>query len=68
MSQQVFDSLRMERLRRRLTQYDLSRLAGIRPDKISLLENGKIEPRGDELQRWSKALGLNLGGQDGEQR
>lgn len=59
------EQLRLERLRLRLTQYDLSRMAGIRPDKLSLLENRKVEASADELRRWQAALGV--GGQDGEQ-
>lgn len=55
------ETLRLERLRRRLTQYDVFALCGIRPARLSLMENGRLEPREDELRRWKRALGLDIG-------
>jgi transcriptional regulator with XRE-family HTH domain len=49
-------------LRRRkvgLTQKRLAEMAGVGADLISEIETGRTNPRGDELARIAKALGVH---------
>jgi transcriptional regulator with XRE-family HTH domain len=48
--------LRMLRAERRLTQMLLSRKSGIQPSRISLIENGLVEPKAEERDRLARAL------------
>jgi transcriptional regulator with XRE-family HTH domain len=41
-----------------LTQFRLGRLASINSTKLSLLENGDVDPSEDEKIRLSRALGM----------
>jgi transcriptional regulator with XRE-family HTH domain len=50
--------LREVRVVKRLRQFDLRDLTGIHPSKISLIENGLVEPRPDEILKISKALDI----------
>jgi len=50
--------LKEGRFFQKLTQIHLSRLSGINPTRISLLENGWIQPRGDEIIKLSEILKL----------
>jgi transcriptional regulator with XRE-family HTH domain len=50
--------LREERQRRRVTQFQLRIASGVHQSKISLIENGWIEPRDDEQRRLAKALSV----------
>ncbi len=43
---------------RGISQFELSRLSGIHPSRISRLEAGLIEPSMKEIQRISEALGV----------
>ena len=56
------EQLRTERLKRRMTQFDLYPLSGIRPNWLSMLENGIIQPKPEERSRWLEALGFTNGG------
>jgi len=49
--------LREVRVVKRVTQFQLRLETGIHQSKISLLENGLMQPRDDEKKRLSKALG-----------
>lgn len=51
--------LRQKRVLKGLSQYELRALTGIHPSKISLMENGFIKPREDEIKRLAEALGVN---------
>ncbi len=51
------NKLRDFRVIKRVTQFQLKLLSGIQQPRISLIENGFIEPREDEKQRLAKALG-----------
>jgi transcriptional regulator with XRE-family HTH domain len=48
--------LREIRVVKRITQFQLRLSTGIHQSKISLIENGLVEPREDEKQRLAKAL------------
>mgnify|MGYP001087848179 CR=1 FL=1 len=50
--------LREARVVRRITQFQLRIATGIHQSKISMIENGLIEPREDEKQRLANALGV----------
>ena len=52
------EELRLERLRQRLTQFDLWKKSGLKPYRVSLLENGIAEPKPQELKAWREALGV----------
>jgi transcriptional regulator with XRE-family HTH domain len=52
--------LRETRVIRRVTQFELSKLTDVYPSKISLIENGYVEPRPDEKLKLSRALGVKL--------
>ncbi len=41
---------------RDVTGFDLAMRIGIVPSRLSLIENGKVEPRGDELARIKRVL------------
>lgn len=50
--------LRETRLLKRITQFQLRILTGIHQSKISLIENGLIDPTQDEEKKLAKALGI----------
>jgi transcriptional regulator with XRE-family HTH domain len=52
------NKLREVRVVQRVTQYQLRVITGIHPSKISLIENGFVEPREDEIKKLSTALGV----------
>lgn len=52
------NKLRELRVIKRITQFQLRLSTGIHQSKISMIENGLIEPREDEKKRLSKALGV----------
>jgi transcriptional regulator with XRE-family HTH domain len=54
----IMNRLREARVLKRITQFQLRLLTGIHQSKISMIENGFIEPRSDEKQRLAKALGV----------
>jgi transcriptional regulator with XRE-family HTH domain len=54
----TMNRLREARVLKRITQFQLRLSTGIHQSKISMIENGLIEPRSDERQRLAKALGV----------
>ncbi len=48
------------RVVKRITQFQLRLSTGIHQSKISLIENGLIEPREDEKKKLAHALGTNI--------
>lgn len=50
------NKLREIRVVKRITQFQLRLSTGIHQSKISMIENGLVEPRDDEKQRLAKAL------------
>lgn len=52
------NKLRETRVVKRITQFQLRIATGIHQSKISMIENGLIEPKPDERKRLSKALGV----------
>ena len=53
------NKLRDVRVLKRVTQFQLRLLTGINQSKISLIENGYVEPCWDEKKHLAKALGVN---------
>lgn len=56
----VGENIRIERLRRRLSQERLSEMAGITPQYLSHIENGKVNPSVIIIYKICKALDLKL--------
>ncbi len=54
-------TLKEARFRRGFAQFDLRVKTGIHQSKISLFETGRMTPRKDEIEKLTKALGLNPG-------
>jgi transcriptional regulator with XRE-family HTH domain len=52
--------LREIRVVKRITQFQLRLITGIHQSKISLIENGFIEPQDEEKEKLAKALGVSL--------
>ena len=52
------EKLRIARLVKRITQYDLTKATEIPQCKISLIERGYVQPREDEKKKLAKALGV----------
>jgi len=52
--------LREVRVIKRITQFQLRLSTGIHQSKISLIENGLIEPYDDEKKRIVEALGIKV--------
>lgn len=51
-------SLREVRVMKRCNQWDLALKTGISQSRISLIENGYVEPRPEEKRALAKALGV----------
>ena len=49
------------RIRKRKTQWDLRKITGINQTKVSLIENGYVEPTEKEKVMIAEALGFNVG-------
>ena len=52
--------LREIRVTKRITQFQLRLATGIHQSKISMIENGLVEPPDDEKKRLAKALGVRI--------
>jgi len=52
--------LKILRMQKRMTQWGLCKLTGISQSKISLFENGYVEPTADEKTKIAKALGVDI--------
>ena len=63
----TMNKLREIRVVRRVTQFQLRVSTGIHQSKISMIENGLIQPRDDEKKKLAKALGVQVGEIWGEQ-
>lgn len=50
--------LKVLRVERNLTQYDISRLTGISQSRVSLIENGQRRPSDEDLDKLSVCLGI----------
>ena len=50
--------LREVRVIKRITQFQLALMTGLYASKISLIENGFVEPSADEMRKIAKALGV----------
>jgi len=50
---------KLARLERGLLQVELAQKAKIERSRLSMIENGHVLPRTDELQRLAEGLGLN---------
>ena len=49
--------LKMIRTIKGISQWDLALQTGIRNYRLSLIENGRVEPKAEELEALAKALG-----------
>ena len=54
------NKLRGIRVVKRISQFRLRLATGIHQSKISLIENGLVQPRDDEKQKIAKALGVGV--------
>jgi transcriptional regulator with XRE-family HTH domain len=54
------NKLREVRVVKRISQFRLGLDTGIHQSKISLIENGLVEPREDERKRLAKALKVKV--------
>jgi transcriptional regulator with XRE-family HTH domain len=52
------NKLRETRVVKRVSQFQLRLATGIHQSKISMIENGLIDPREDEKEKLAKALGV----------
>ena len=52
------NKLREVRVVKRISQFRLGLNTGIHQSKISLIENGLVQPRDDEKRKFAKALGV----------
>lgn len=50
------ESIRIERLKQRISQWDMANKTGILQSRISLIENNHVIPKENELKQISKAL------------
>ncbi len=50
--------LREVRVVKKISQFQLRLLTGIHQSKISMIENGLVQARGDEQEKLSRALGV----------
>jgi transcriptional regulator with XRE-family HTH domain len=52
--------LRIARLSKKFSQWQISRFTGINQTKVSLIENGFVSPSREEKERIAKALALTV--------
>ncbi len=52
------NKVRETRVVKRVSQFQLRLATGIHQSKISMIENGLIDPREDEKEKLAKALGV----------
>lgn len=53
-------NLKIARIKKRLTQEELCKLVGIGRTTLSKLEQGKIKPKMDTMEKLSKALNVPI--------
>lgn len=58
--ERIGETVRMERTRRRLSQQDVARLAGVSPTRIHELETASRDPRFSTVESVVAALGMTL--------
>jgi transcriptional regulator with XRE-family HTH domain len=56
----MMDRLREIRIIKRITQFQLRLITEIHQSKISLIENGLIEPTENEKKKFATALGVRV--------
>lgn len=56
----IGDQLRAARIKKKMSQYELAQLVGLRPEAISRLEGGKSRGSLASLHKLCPALGLSL--------
>ena len=54
------NKLRETRVVKKISQFQLRVLTGIHQSKISMIENGLIQPRDDEREKLARALGARV--------
>ena len=52
--------LKLKRITKHISQWDLSQQTGIPNYRISLIENGRVEPKPEELTLLAEALGTTV--------
>ena len=52
--------LKLTRITKHISQWDLSQQTGIPNYRISLIENGRVEPKPEELILLAEALGTTV--------
>jgi transcriptional regulator with XRE-family HTH domain len=52
--------LRVLRAERRMTQFKTAQRAGLQPSRLSLIENGHVEPTEAERLKLARALGVEV--------
>jgi transcriptional regulator with XRE-family HTH domain len=61
-----FTQYKLRRLERDLLQVIVAQKAGIDRSRLSLIENGYVSPRADEVKRLADVLGLSVQQLSGE--
>lgn len=49
-----------ERTKQKLTLLELSKISGVSKSQINAIENGKVSPRLDTLEKLAVGLGVNI--------
>ena len=57
-------NIKIARIRRDLTQWDVARQTGIKNYRLSLIECNRVEPTREEQVRLFEVLGLPTGGSE----
>jgi transcriptional regulator with XRE-family HTH domain len=52
------NKLRETRVIKRVSQFQLRLLSGVHQSKISLIENGLVQPRPEEMKKLARALNV----------
>ena len=63
MSRNNFNRLRLERLKRRISQWDVAKATGIHPTIISKFESGNITLSEGQIIKIREALGISEKGE-----
>ena len=54
------DTIRIKRLKQRMSQWDMANKTGISQSRISLIENNHVVPRPEELAQIAGVLGVSV--------
>jgi transcriptional regulator with XRE-family HTH domain len=60
MAERLGETVRMERTRRRLSQQEVAKLAGVSPTRVTEIENATRDPRLSTVESIVGALGMTL--------